>query len=442
MATITLYADRINQIPSTIRSLKTNVEAYRGNVDDLRISVVAIDSSICNLDEVIRSLRASSDTQEEKAAALETIAGDTETFIGAVTEIDEEAAEAITSSKEDFYDDYYYLKPDSEKTDWEVWRDNACEWCRDHWKEIAITAVIIIGAIITIVVVIATGGLALVPLLTALGMSAATAATVSMVIGAAAIVFAGLSAIVNVVDVWNPLEGGWKTVRSFLNWGNLICGGLYNIGCIYNSLHGITASQLRTFGEALKNPDFVKALKGAQSFRSLFREFGGMGKNSSMLWSGLKQGQTTATEIATNASRVSLNSVWESVVNNSGLSKEAIAALDAMDPTWSMRSVAYVLESSGGVNAYLGQLTGTVASNGHLIGDVFINYERIVAPLNSHISGLTMMSEAGSAWSATSMFTNIANTFSYGGFVRTFGGVSAVSNTVALLEKLREIVFN
>ena len=53
-----------------------------------------------------------------------------------------------------------------------------------------------------------------------------------------------------------------------------------------------------------------------------------------------------------------------------------------------------------------------------------------------------MMSEAGSAWSATSMFTNIANTFSYGGFVRTFGGVSAVSNTVALLEKLREIVFN
>ena len=49
MATITLYADRINQMPAGLRSVRTAVDAFRENVDTLRISVVAIDSSICTL---------------------------------------------------------------------------------------------------------------------------------------------------------------------------------------------------------------------------------------------------------------------------------------------------------------------------------------------------------------------------------------------------------
>ena len=40
------------------------------------------------------------------------------------------------------------------------------EWCKEHWKEILITVTIVIWAVLAIVAVVASGGLALVPLLT------------------------------------------------------------------------------------------------------------------------------------------------------------------------------------------------------------------------------------------------------------------------------------
>ena len=55
MATITLYADRINRMPAGLRSVRTAVDAFRENVDTLRISVVAIDSSICKHHQLSQS---------------------------------------------------------------------------------------------------------------------------------------------------------------------------------------------------------------------------------------------------------------------------------------------------------------------------------------------------------------------------------------------------
>ena len=49
--------------------------------------------------------------------------------------IDGDAADAINKSKNDFYDKYEYLKPDIEKSWLEEKVDNACEWCKEHWKE-------------------------------------------------------------------------------------------------------------------------------------------------------------------------------------------------------------------------------------------------------------------------------------------------------------------
>ncbi len=66
--------------------------------------------------------------------------------------IDEEAAEAINKSKDDFYDKYGYLKPDIEKSWLERVGDSASEWCKEHWKALAT-----IGIVVAAVVLIATG---------------------------------------------------------------------------------------------------------------------------------------------------------------------------------------------------------------------------------------------------------------------------------------------
>ena len=377
MSTITLYARKVNRMPSLIRDVRSSVREFRSEVEDLRNSTMSIDSSVCNLDDVIASLRASSNTQEEKLEKakniqsqtlekLEDIKEEVEEFIDDVVSIDEDAAEAINQSKDDFYDEYYYLKPDCEKSGWEKFKDGLKDfgnWCKEHWKQIVITAVIIIGAVITIVAVVATGGLALVPLLTALGISASTAAIISGVIGVAAIAFAGLSAIVNVVDVWNPLEGFWKGAQNVLNWGNLIFGGLYNIGSIYNAFNGITTAQLRAFGQALRRPEFVEALKGAQSYRTIFSG-AKMAKDGSMLWAGLGTDGANVSAGLAGTSRETLGQLMA----RAGVAESSVT-------NWASPSVAYVLESSGQVTAYIGSETGMVLSNGSVVGNIFLNYE-------------------------------------------------------------------
>ncbi|MDD5934978.1 MAG: hypothetical protein PUC65_05325 [Clostridiales bacterium] len=73
-------------------------------------------------------------------------------------QIDENVADVINESKDDFYDEYYYLKPDSEKSGWEKFCDGCksfANWCKDNWEYIcaAVVAVIVVVAIVVACVV-------------------------------------------------------------------------------------------------------------------------------------------------------------------------------------------------------------------------------------------------------------------------------------------------
>lgn len=74
--------------------------------------------------------------------------------------IDGDVADVINKSKNDFYEKYEYLKPDIEKSWLEEKVDNACEWCKEHWKEILITVTIVIGAVLAIAMVTSVSKLA------------------------------------------------------------------------------------------------------------------------------------------------------------------------------------------------------------------------------------------------------------------------------------------
>ncbi|ADU75650.1 intein [Acetivibrio thermocellus AD2] len=151
MATITLYAGKINQIPGLINEVKKSVVDYKSELSALRKKTLNINRSVCNLDEVISSIQASSQTQDRKIDSLEKFCSESEKFISEVIRIDEEVAELINKRKENFYKEYYYLKPESEKSGWEKFKDglkSVAEWCKENWKSIAkivAAAVVITG---------------------------------------------------------------------------------------------------------------------------------------------------------------------------------------------------------------------------------------------------------------------------------------------------------
>ncbi len=126
-------------MPILINDAKKAVKEYKDDLNSLKLKLFTIDSSVCNVDDVISSIKASSQTQEDKIETLNTLNKDMEEFISDIVRIDSEVANTINKSKDDFYDEYEYLKPGCEKS-WlekaKEWIDSACEWCKDLWNKI------------------------------------------------------------------------------------------------------------------------------------------------------------------------------------------------------------------------------------------------------------------------------------------------------------------
>lgn len=161
MSTITLYASKINQMPSLINDAKKAVKEYKSDLKSLNLKVLTIDNSICNVDDVISSIKSSTQTQGDKIDALDKLKKDVNEFVSEVVRIDGDAADAINKSKDDFYDKYEYLKPECEKSGWEKFKDGCKkvgEWCKEHWKAI-ITVVIVITAVVILVTCPACGAI-------------------------------------------------------------------------------------------------------------------------------------------------------------------------------------------------------------------------------------------------------------------------------------------
>ena len=154
MSTITLYASKINQMPNLINDAKKAVKEYKSDLKSLKTKVLTIDNSVCNVDDVIDSIKSSTQTQGDKIDALDKLKKDVNEFVSEVVRTDGDAADAINKSKDDFYDEYYYLKPECEKSGWEKFKDGCKkigEWCKEHWKELVIGAIcIVIGAVLTV----------------------------------------------------------------------------------------------------------------------------------------------------------------------------------------------------------------------------------------------------------------------------------------------------
>lgn len=153
MATIALYADKLNQMPGLVRDMKKAVTDYRSELSSLRKKTLQINRSICNLDDVAASIQASTQTQDEKADALDALDRKNEQFIADAVRIDNEVAELVRQRKDDFYGKYSYLKPECEKNGWEKFCDKCKkvkEWCKEHWK-LLVTIVIVAAAVAVIV---------------------------------------------------------------------------------------------------------------------------------------------------------------------------------------------------------------------------------------------------------------------------------------------------
>lgn len=412
MATIALYENKINQLPTLITDVMNSVSGYSSELFSLKQKSLNVASNVCNLDDVIQSIQSSTDTQEKKSANLKAFQQKSEDFISEVDRIDSDVAAIVNQNKDDFYGQYYYLKPECEKTGWEKVGDglaSAAEWCKEHWKEIVLTVVIVILAVLAIAAVIATGGVALAPLLAGIlgyfGVAAGTALTIatyiSLGVAVVAITSTVLSSIVNIMDIWGDFDNnsGFQTFKTAMNWTSMITNGIYGIGGIYNAFHGIANSSLKAYGNSwLKSwlakdgvNGFVSTIKNADGFVLNFAP------NTSTFWAGLSgNGENIAAAFATKNGVSTLGQVLPDVLR------------PTTDAGWGQASASMAMSSSGDATALIGNGLGQVTSTGKVIGSNWTNIESILLNINPKVTSLTLINNYGTA---SKSVTFIARTF-------------------------------
>lgn len=161
MATIALYANRINNMPSLLGDVKSAVNDLKSEFNSLKRKCNRVESSICNLDEVVSTVSAATKLQEDKVTALQNLQDDIAEFADEAARIDGAVVDIIQSNKEDFYDKYSYLKPNCEKNGWEKFCDGCKkvnQWCAENWEAICVAVVAIIAVVAIVAISVVTFG--------------------------------------------------------------------------------------------------------------------------------------------------------------------------------------------------------------------------------------------------------------------------------------------
>ena len=263
MATIALYADKINRMPGLINGIKKSVVDYRSELAAIKAKSLTVNRSVCDLEEVLDAVRTSSDIQDEKIESLDALNHDIEEFVAETVRIDREVAALIRQRRAEFYDEYPYLKPDCEKSGWEKLKDGCKkigEWCKEHWK-VAVTVVVVIAVAAAAVL---TFGVALVAV-------AAIAGILSLALCIADVICMVKTGGKDISDVFR--EKGWNTLADIfkgLSVGCDIVSIVFPVGAILKSMAKIGFKTfVKTTFQALKRA-FQEA--GRKVFKSGWKE--------------------------------------------------------------------------------------------------------------------------------------------------------------------------
>ncbi len=266
---ITEYQSNMSNFISDAESMISSFKAVSSSTYALNGGVGELQSAVSDI-----SSRVQAEIQKrDEAIAIQKKSND---FLNLAVRVDNQVSSIVNKNKEEFYSVNPWLKPavsDDEEVSWyeQAWNwlcsagDAVTEATKTAWnwvsdtatkalnsivefyqehKKVIDTVLIVVGAVAAIVAVVVTGGVALVPLLGALGVSTATAVAISTTVAVAAVVSTAAGSVLNLIDVWCEIDNPiFNTFQKALNIISTVTNLTYSIGSIYNSIKGVTAQE-------------------------------------------------------------------------------------------------------------------------------------------------------------------------------------------------------
>lgn len=254
-----------------IRSFLSDQEALIASFKTVSSSTAALNGGVGALQGALDDIQSRILVEEEALTHAQSVQTSMNGFLDLAQRVDRQVASDVDRNKEEFYGKYPDLRPADSDEEEKAWYEKAWEalcgvgeaikegvkalvdavgetlakawdglvaFYNEH-KKIIDTVLLIVGAIGAIAAVIATGGLALTPLLGALGISASVAAAVSTAVAVVAVVSTVAATALNVADVWLEVDHPiFNAVQTGLNVVSAVTNFAYSIGSFYNTFKG------------------------------------------------------------------------------------------------------------------------------------------------------------------------------------------------------------
>ncbi len=268
---------------ASINDFQVDLDQFIGASNDILSAFKTIENSTYNLnggvgslEEAVEAIGARIREEEHKIEAAIEVQQKTIEFVALANRVDKQVADLVNQNKEEFYRTNPWLRPpvpveddrnfiekgidyvkdglheagEAIKEAWEdtkealkkCW-DSIVEFYEEH-KKIIDTILVVVGAVLAIAAVVATGGLGLVPLLGAFGCSVAVATTISMCVAVAAVVTTAVAAVLNVTDIWFEIDNVvFQKFKAAFNIASTVLNITYSIGSIYNAIKKTSPTQ-------------------------------------------------------------------------------------------------------------------------------------------------------------------------------------------------------
>lgn len=272
---------------AAISNLQSNLSAYIGDAESVLASfktikenTVGLNGGAGNLQGALENVDSRVRTEESKLQDAKAIQNRVNEFVSLAVRVDQSVSEKVNRNKNELYRVNPWLKPATSVDEEVPWYEQAWNWlcgageaitdgAKQVWNWVSDTAVkvwngivelyqehkrtidtilIVVATVAAIATVIVTGGLALVPLLAAVGFSSATAIAISSTVAVVAVVSTIGSSTLNIVDIWAEIDNPvFNTFQKALNITSTLTNLAYSVGNIYNSINGVSPNELQTF---------------------------------------------------------------------------------------------------------------------------------------------------------------------------------------------------
>lgn len=266
----------IAEYQSNMSSFISDAESMISSFKAVSSLTYALNGGVGTLQSAVNDISSRVQVEVQKKNDAVAIQKKSNDFLDLAIRVDNQVSTIVNKNKEEFYRVNPWLRPATSVDDEVPWYEQAWNWLcgageaitdgvKQVWKWVSDTAVkawngivefyqehkkiidtilIVVGAVAAIAAVIVTGGVALVPLLGALGVSTATAIAISTAVAVVAVVSTAAGSVLNLIDVWceinNPI---FNTFQKALNIISTVTNLAYSIGSVYNSIKGVTAHE-------------------------------------------------------------------------------------------------------------------------------------------------------------------------------------------------------